>query len=132
MSALRRLLYLGYYFRQLDWAKLDHFMRHTRAESGVSKARQWALIISNSLKYAFPPSRKTQGIITISLHSVQEDRIRLIVQDDGVGLPRDFDIEQSDSLGLKLVKILAEEQLRGELHIENRKGATFTIHFGLS
>ena len=30
MNALRRLLYLGYYFRQLDWAQPNHFMRRDK------------------------------------------------------------------------------------------------------
>ena len=51
MNPLRRLVYLGYYFKQLDWAQLDRFMRFTADMHGVSRPRQWTLVILNSLKY---------------------------------------------------------------------------------
>jgi two-component sensor histidine kinase len=52
----------------------------------------------------------------------------LIVADDGVGLPAALDIEQTESLGLKLVSILTQ-QLKGELQIERQRGTLFRILF---
>lgn len=51
MTFARRLVYLGYYFRQLDWRQLNKFMRHLRAETGWSRLRQWAYIIRDSLRF---------------------------------------------------------------------------------
>ena len=51
MTFARRLMYFGYYIRQLDWQKLDKFMRHLRAETGWSKLRQWAYIVRDSLRF---------------------------------------------------------------------------------
>ena len=51
MTLVRRLVYFGYYIRQLDWQMLDKFMRHLRAETGWSKLRQWAHIVRESLRF---------------------------------------------------------------------------------
>jgi two-component sensor histidine kinase len=45
------------------------------------------------------------------------------------GLPADFDIDTADSLGLKLVRGLVEEQLEGDLEIETEEGTAFRIRF---
>ncbi|MGM0381792.1 MAG: ATP-binding protein, partial [bacterium] len=55
---------------------------------------------------------------------------RLIVSDNGPGLPEDFDLEETDSLGLKIVRLLAEKQLKGEFSLESdEKGTTSIIKF---
>lgn len=82
-------------------------------------------LLSNSLKHAFPNGRK--GSIHIRLERLNKDEYVLNVGDDGIGLADNFDIEDTDSLGLRLVSILTE-QLKGELTIKNKKGAEFCIH----
>jgi PAS domain S-box-containing protein len=52
----------------------------------------------------------------------------LSVHDDGVGLPADFDLDRTSSLGLYLVRVLAR-QLRGELDVDRSAGTTFSIRF---
>jgi two-component sensor histidine kinase len=54
--------------------------------------------------------------------------VLLTVADDGVGLPPELDIQHSDSLGLKLVAILAK-QINGSLVVHRDKGAVFQIAF---
>jgi two-component sensor histidine kinase len=44
-------------------------------------------------------------------------RLRVTVEDDGVGLPPDFDVETSGSLGLSIVRTLVESELGGVLEI---------------
>ncbi|MFN9245651.1 MAG: sugar-transfer associated ATP-grasp domain-containing protein [Planctomycetota bacterium] len=51
MMFLRRILYLGYYFKQLNWTLLRKFMRHTSRQYGVSVFGQWWQIITCSLRY---------------------------------------------------------------------------------
>lgn len=84
-------------------------------------------LLSNSLKHAFPEGR--EGEITISLHSPEKDTFELIVSDNGIGIPEEIDIKITDSLGLYLVKILAEDQLKGEITLDRSKGTTLTITF---
>lgn len=81
-------------------------------------------LVTNSVKYAFTNS---EGIITIKLNS-SHDHMELTVADNGVGLPKDFNIDNIDSLGLELVKNLVE-QLEGNLEINNTAGSEFKIIF---
>ncbi|HEY6166649.1 MAG TPA: histidine kinase, partial [Verrucomicrobiae bacterium] len=60
--------------------------------------------------------------------AVEEGRFVLSFRDNGVGLPQGFDIARSPSLGLKLVRMLAE-QLGGQLEIIVHDGTEFRIAF---
>lgn len=83
-------------------------------------------LVSNALKYAFPHG---SGRIAISLSGTPDRRYELAVSDNGIGMPPDLKIEDLDSLGLQLVQGLAEEQLRGTLHLERESGTTWRIRF---
>jgi two-component sensor histidine kinase len=48
-------------------------------------------LISNSLKRAFPAGSK--GAICIDLHSDEENQFTLVVHDNGVGWPKNLDLE---------------------------------------
>lgn len=82
-------------------------------------------IVTNSLKYAFPD--ENTGTITISFHK-QKDQYILEVSDDGIGIPEEFEVEKSDSLGMMLINSLTY-QIGGELEIERSPGTTFRIKF---
>lgn len=84
-------------------------------------------LISNSLKYAFPGGRK--GEISIAFFQDEQRRYTLIVGDNGIGVPGDFDIYDSNSLGLELVIALIE-QLGGTIDVEKDTGLKYTIKFG--
>jgi hypothetical protein len=47
----RRLLYLGYYLKRLDWQRLANFMAHVQREKGWSRAGQWRRILRDSLRF---------------------------------------------------------------------------------
>jgi two-component sensor histidine kinase len=83
-------------------------------------------LVSNSLKHAFPDGRK--GEITLSLHS-HNGNVILIVNDDGVGIPDSVDLTTTETLGLRLVSILVEGQLEGEITLTKREGTAFRITF---
>ena len=89
-------------------------------------------LISNALKYAFPENRTGKGQVKVSLHTINKNEIELAVTDNGVGLSDDFNIEKSPSLGLQLVTMLAESQLRGKLKVNGKGGAEFKIQFALN
>lgn len=86
-------------------------------------------LVTNSIKYAFPPSFKKNGKITVGLERVGDDELKLFIKDNGVGIPADFDIKNAESLGLRLVNILAEDQLKGRIKFERDKGISFIIFF---
>ena len=83
-------------------------------------------LISNSMKYAFPADRT--GEITINLNK-HENEFKLIVSDDGVGMPEGFDWRKSNTLGLQLIKDLIEKQLKGSIDLDKTNGTKFTIKF---
>jgi two-component sensor histidine kinase len=99
----------------------------------VAKAIPCALIlnelISNTMKHAF--QSETEPIIVVSIHFTKQDRVELIVRDNGSGLPVAINFYRADTLGLKLVRILAVEQLGGELEILREQGTTFFLRFNI-
>jgi two-component sensor histidine kinase len=82
--------------------------------------------VTNVLKYAFPPARR--GTLTIALTEGPAHYYQLTIADDGVGLPPDFDLEQSHSLGLTIIKGLST-QIGGELRIEAANGVRISLQF---
>ena len=87
-------------------------------------------LVSNALKYAFVSDPK--GFLLISLKTISAREALMIIRDNGKGLPADLDLNTSDSLGLKIVKILVEGQLKGHMMVKNDKGALIKIYFPLS
>lgn len=83
-------------------------------------------VVSNSLKYAF--QGRQHGLIRIEMGKLSEGDLKLIISDDGIGLPADFDIETAESLGLQLVTTLVT-QISGQLEIDVSKGTKFNIVF---
>lgn len=80
--------------------------------------------ISNSYKYAFPDR---EGIIEISFN-LEDDLYVLVVRDNGIGLPKDYDVTKNSSLGLQLIVTLAE-QLDAELTWLREEGLGFEFRF---
>ena len=83
-------------------------------------------LIANALEHAFP--HQQQGNIWLNLTQDQDRGITLKIQDDGIGVPENFDFRHSESLGLKLVCILTK-QLEGEIKLDPSKGTCFEITF---
>lgn len=80
-------------------------------------------LISNSLKYAF--SDQKSGTIDIQLKQ-QADGIRLSVADNGKGIPEDFDMNNSKSLGMYLISSFAKK-LNATFDLISRPGTAATI-----
>lgn len=83
-------------------------------------------LVTNAFKHAFPTG---EGEVTINLIAKEED-IELEVKDNGIGLPDNLNIEQTNSLGLRLVRLLAQ-QLDAEIVVESEKnqGSCFRLCF---
>lgn len=82
--------------------------------------------ITNSLKYAFPDQR--EGEIKVSLKKIPEESLLLSIADNGIGLPQNFNMDEIQSFGLKLVKGLAED-LEGDFTVMGQPGTTLLIEF---
>lgn len=56
----------------------------------------------------------------------------ITITDDGVGLPQGFSLAQSSNLGLQIVRTLTENELRGEIVLENsNRGTQARLNFPL-
>lgn len=84
-------------------------------------------IVSNSLKHAFPDGR--EGEIKIALRPIEENEMELIVSDNGIGIPKDLDFRNTESLGLQLITTLAEDQIHGKIELNRAEGTEFHIRF---
>jgi two-component sensor histidine kinase len=74
-------------------------------------------LLTNSIKHAFHVGKK--GEISIGLEVGNE--YILTIKDNGVGLPENFNIAESNSLGLQLIHILSE-QIGGSVKCISNKG----------
>jgi two-component sensor histidine kinase len=83
-------------------------------------------LLTNAFKYAF--AEKESELILINMSSNNSEEYKLEILDNGAGLPDEFDIETSDSLGLSLVHTLSK-QLSGKFDYEFDGGAKFTLLF---
>ncbi|MFS0516062.1 sensor histidine kinase [Nostoc sp. UIC 10607] len=85
-------------------------------------------LVSNSLKYAFPSGRN--GTIYIGIKKNNEDEATLVVSDNGIGLPSNFNFKNMASLGWQLVDALTN-QLGGNINIQGARGVECELTFAL-
>ncbi|MCS7286759.1 MAG: histidine kinase N-terminal domain-containing protein [Anaerolineae bacterium] len=88
------------------------------------QATACALIINELLQNALEHGYKdrTFGHILVRIEDL-ENKVKITVHDDGRGLPEGFDPFQTESLGLRIVKTLAEEELHGSFSLEGADGS---------
>lgn len=113
-----------------DEKRINFEMDILNLELDISKAVPLGLIINeaitNIFKYAFPNIK--YGKIQISLKAYEPNLYELIIKDNGVGLPPDFDLEQSKTMGLVLMKGLSA-QIDGIFHMEHKNGVHVSLIF---
>jgi two-component sensor histidine kinase len=86
-------------------------------------------LVQNALKYAFPgPGAAMRGHIAVSLGRNHDGTLSLVVMDDGVGVPPGFDPLAGRSLGMRLVKMLAD-QLHGRVLFSGEGGVRVEVNF---
>lgn len=94
----------------------------------LNKAIPVALIlnelVTNAITHGFPAGHEGELVVVLRNGHAGDGTIVLQVSDNGVGVPEDLDLDHIRTLGLNLVRILAD-QLRGSLSFRNSE--TFTI-----
>ena len=88
-------------------------------------------LVSNSLKYAFTENSEnhsSENKIKLKLESTGNQNYILSISDNGKGLPDNFNAEENESLGLKLVTSLVQ-QIEGKLEIHPKDDTEFKILF---
>lgn len=84
-------------------------------------------LLSNALKYAFPENKR--GTIEIMAERLESNICKIFVSDNGVGIQDSFNWNESDSLGLLIVKSLVEDQLNGSIKLDSTEGTRWEITF---
>lgn len=83
-------------------------------------------LLQNAIEHGF--EHKQAGMVRVNLAD-EGDTVIITVIDNGDGLPPGFKMDQTDSLGFHIVKILVEEDLKGQLLLDNGNGLTVTVKF---
>ncbi len=126
---IKTLVSFLFRFHEIDTNKIAPRIEVEDASLSIETAIPCGLLINelitNSLKYAFPEERK--GELKISLRSINEDELELIVSDDGIGMPEDLDFRTTESFGMDLIRMMAEDQLDGQIELDRTAGTKFNI-----
>ncbi|QYZ79367.1 PAS domain S-box protein [Methanofollis formosanus] len=85
-------------------------------------------LVSNAISHAYPEDRP--GIVRVE-GVVEGGEFTLLVQDEGIGMPEDFDLAASGPLGLNLARNIVEGELGGSMKISDGTGAGVRVTFPL-
>jgi len=110
--------------------QIDYLLDLAPMKLDVAEAVPLGLILNeaicNAIKYAFGPGKR--GEIKVILKEIYQDRYLLKITDNGIGLPDNFDIMESKSLGMSLMQGLTD-QLGGVFTIEYENGLSISVEF---
>jgi two-component sensor histidine kinase len=81
--------------------------------------------ITNAIKYAFGTDG---GEVIIEGHMSDTDTMKLTIADNGKGLPVNFNLAETSSLGMEMMRALSK-QLGGSFRISSELGVMVTIEF---
>ena len=97
------------------------------AEVATPLAVVLAELLQNAIEHAFLDEdgvvATEQGQIHVFLEG-NDTRLVLVVSDNGSGLPEGFDIDQTQSLGLSIVRDLVRSQLDGSIAMSRQGTGT--------
>ncbi|MBN2874440.1 MAG: sensor histidine kinase, partial [Spirochaetales bacterium] len=83
-------------------------------------------LITNAFKYAFVG--KGSGTIRVSLRCDDRGSAKLLVLDDGVGLPSEYLSEGTGGFGSMMIRALTD-QIQGTVHASSENGARIAVSF---
>jgi two-component sensor histidine kinase len=83
-----------------------------------------SLVVTELMHNALEHGLAEQGsVLTIELSRYSNECV-INITDDGVGLPKDFDLATSSNLGLQIVRTLTENELKGVLKLQSTDSGT--------
>jgi PAS domain S-box-containing protein len=89
-------------------------------------------LLTNSYKYAFTGRNKGNIHVKLAqlLHGGDDGNYKweLIIEDDGIGLPESFSLDEPSSMGSQIIQALVD-QIHGRIEIAGKNGASFRILF---
>jgi PAS domain S-box-containing protein len=83
-------------------------------------------LITNALKHAYPGDSPPAGIL-VSIRRIDEEFV-LSVRDHGVGMPQAFKVDTAESLGMVIIRTLAE-QIHGKIEFRSVEGTEAILRF---
>ncbi len=88
-------------------------------------------ILTNSIRHAFSRDKNNEhhkNKISIRIRHMEDKKmLEMIIGDNGIGLPGDFDLSNGRTMGLQLVDMLVCNQLGGKLAITGENGTLYKI-----
>jgi len=118
----------GIYVTEPGKIKINHKIERipVRIDTAVPCGLIINELLSNSFKHAFPGDRA--GEISIQASLPAQNKLELVIADNGVGLPENIDVGKPETFGLRLAKMLTEYQLQGKITLDRTKGTRFSIN----
>ena len=84
-------------------------------------------LLQNAVDHAFPddllPMKDGGGLVEIFL-SRDSEHIRMVVRDNGIGVPEDFDSNDHKGLGVSIIRALVTSELGGKIAMRRRSDST--------
>lgn len=78
-------------------------------------------LLNNTVKHAF--SNSDEGNLKLLLENI-DNSLYISIQDDGVGMPKDFSPAKDGNLGWQIINTLVQDDLRGTWEIKKLKKGT--------
>ena len=91
------------------------------SEAATALAMVLTEVLQNAVEHGYDADATTTGVIVVSARRLV-GRLHIVIEDDGRGLPDDFDIDRSTHLGLSIVRTLVESGAGGLLEIGPANG----------
>ncbi len=83
-------------------------------------------LLQNALEHGY--ARAAGGTITLTFQD-HGDAVGIVVHDDGHGLPPNFKLDEVNSLGLRIVRMLVVEDLKGHFDLQSDHGVAALVRF---
>ncbi len=103
---------------------------YLEAETAIACGLILNELVANAIKHAFPDDRPGEICIRLKPHPTIVNSYTLSIADNGVGIPKTVEIDNTDSLGLQVVCALVA-QIYGTLEVDRQQGTAFHITFPL-
>ena len=87
-------------------------------------------LLQNAVGHAFPDDASSQGAVEVQLVN-NGDQLVVVVHDNGVGLPEDFELATSSGLGLTIVRALVTSELSGTIEMRTDHGTVVELRIPL-
>jgi two-component sensor histidine kinase/PAS domain-containing protein len=94
------------------------------SDQAISLALAINELIQNSIEHGFVGRR--EGVIGVEIAALK-NAYQIDIWDNGIGLPPDFGLKETNSLGLQIIKTLIENDLGGTFRLYSKNGTRATI-----